>query len=158
MSVFIAGSQCPNTTSEVRRGWLLAFLSSLLLSFVFHQLSAPLRESLRFFWKRNEQVRTCGREPQGPLRASVSTLCIARNVKTQLSNTRKLLLLSLNSSEPCGHRTLNYCSQCLPSAMWPLGVPLKRELNNILNPGTLVLATWLAWPMGYLWIWHEKKL
>lgn len=79
---------------------------------------------------------------RGLLGVSVRALCVAHHVKTQLNNQgKKLLLLSWDSSEPCGCSTLGHCFQSRLFAMWPLGVSLESEQHNMLIPETLVLAT-----------------
>lgn len=81
----------------------------------------------------------CGQEPCGLPRVSVSTLCVANSMKTQLKKG-SLLLLSLNGSEPCECNRLDYLSQTLPSVMWSLDASLEGEQSNILIPQTLFLT------------------
>lgn len=81
----------------------------------------------------------CAQELCGLPRVSISALCVASSMTTQL-NKGDLLLLSLNGSEPCECNRLDYLSQALPSVVRSLDASLEKEQSNILIPQTLFLA------------------
>lgn len=146
MFMLTAGSQGPKTTSKVRKGCILEFYPHLYchLSLTFHQLSAPLRVPEVFL---KEKLSECGQELGGLLSISVSTLCVACSMKTQLRK-EKLSLLSLIGSEPCGCNRLDDLSQTLSSVTWPLEASVESEQSN-----NRLCYRLCSWPCNLLGQW-----
>lgn len=140
--------------------------------FVLPSVVIYLSPTFCFTWRVSEVllkeklVCKCGQECWGLLRASVSTICIASNMKKQLNNEGKLLLLSVGA----GHWIIissPFPLQC-GCGEWAEQYPHTRDFGlrhvTCLANWILVDVTWekvwnvLLWDTWAvaLWDWHEK--
>lgn len=113
--LLIAGSQCTNTTSEVRRGWILEFLSSLLLSSVI-DLSPTFCStwSLSFFWKKINKCasETRKREASWESQSAPSVLQITWKPSAIAKRSYYFCYWTIQSYVGTVH--LDYCFQFFP--------------------------------------------